>query len=119
MFKNLVLLCFYDLNSDGVNEIIGFVSEPVFFCVQGPQLFILKKENCKYVDLSLGINSSVHEGITVLGSKTNEYYDMQIKFTAVKLNTVLQKEYNTVVKIIYDEDETVYKYFLEPSSAYL
>ena len=45
-------------------------------------------------------NTIFHEGITVLGSKTNEYYDMQIKFTVVKLNTVLQKEYNTVVKII-------------------
>ena len=71
---------FYDLNSDGINEIIGYINAPYTCCVEGIRLFILKKKDNIYTSLTV-VNFYPEKGITVLDSKTDGFYDLKIHLT--------------------------------------
>lgn len=65
---------FYDLNSDGVNEIIGYINSNYYYGVLGWQLFILQKRNNEYVNIS-SVNFYPKAGLHILkDSKLFGYY---------------------------------------------
>lgn len=68
---------FYDLNSDGVDEIIGYIDSMVYSCVEGTRLFILKKENNQLHGLSI-LNFSPENGVYILDPKSNGFRDLKI-----------------------------------------
>ena len=68
---------FYDLNSDGIDEIIGYINVPYFLCRTGMNLFILIQDNGKYKNIS-GIHSFPFEGIILLETKTKGFSDIKV-----------------------------------------
>ena len=90
---------FYDLNNDGVDEIIGYIEVPSSYSRDGANLYILKKDNNKYEDIS-GINFSPSSGVHVLDSSSNGYFDINVVVT-MQFKTVSAK-YN----------KQYYEYFL-------
>ena len=81
---------FYDLNSDGIDEIIGYINVPSEYCSSGMKLYILKQNN-KYNDIS-SLHSFPDEGIYILNSKTNNYYDL--KTCVTKEHKFVTSKYN-------------------------
>lgn len=68
---------FYDLNSDGVDEIVGYIDSVVYSCVEGTRLFILKKENNQLLGLS-NLNFCPESGVYILDTKSNDFSDVKI-----------------------------------------
>ena len=66
---------FFDLNDDGKDEVIGFTDG--FYCTIGYSLFILKKENDTYKDISM-VNFCPIGGVEILNSKINGFNTMKI-----------------------------------------
>lgn len=78
---------FYDLNSDGINEIIGYINVPYFWCREGMALFVLQKNDNNYDNILNCINFYPENGVKILDTKTAGYYDFErfltkINFTA-------------------------------------
>ena len=73
---------FYDLNSDGINEIIGYINSPSEACVEGTALTILKKEKEFFLPLA-NFNFYPDSGINILDSKTDGYSDLKTFFTKI------------------------------------
>ena len=65
-----------DLNDDGVNEIIGFCSKSQYWGTAGYSLFILKKQNEKYQNISHLLSFEPQLKIYILPSKTADYKDL-------------------------------------------
>ena len=77
-------VCAYkiDLNSDGINEIVGY-AKPTYFrgWNQGTDLFILKKNKNEYINLSTQIIQFYeYANLYVLKNKTKGYYDLKFYF---------------------------------------
>ncbi len=68
---------FYDLNSDGVNEIIGYINRSCFWSRDGMALFILKKENGNYENISW-LNTEPSLGVYVYENKTFGFCDLKV-----------------------------------------
>ena len=67
---------FYDLNADGVNEVIGYVDTRYYYGVLGWSLFILRKNNNSYVNIS-SINFYPEKGLHIFKNKLiNGYYEL-------------------------------------------
>ena len=67
---------FYDLNSDGVNEVIGYIDTRYYYGVLGWSLFILRKNSNDYVNIS-SINFYPEKGLYIFNNKlTNGYYEL-------------------------------------------
>lgn len=65
---------FYDLNSDGVNEVIGYINADIYNEEEGNLLFILKKNknlNNKYLNIS-GITFIPEMGLHILSLAKNK-----------------------------------------------
>ncbi len=82
---------FYDLNSDGINEVIGYINAPSSYSRDGANFYILQRKNTYYTDISL-INAYPNNGIYILETKTNRYCDIgvivtiQHKYVVAKYN---------------------------------
>lgn len=82
---------FYDLNSDGISEVIGYINAPSSYSRDGANFYILQRKNTYYTDISL-INAYPNNGIHILETKTNSYYDIgvivtiQYKYIVAKYN---------------------------------
>ena len=76
---------FYDLNSDGINEVIGYINVPSEVCVEGTALTILKKEKENFLLLA-NFNFYPDSGINILDSKTDGYFDIKTFFTKIQYN---------------------------------
>lgn len=69
---------FYDLNSDGVNEIIGYVDAPYYWSRDGMSLKILKKVNGRYENISM-VNTAPSRGVYVFNElNTNGFYNLRV-----------------------------------------
>jgi len=77
---------FYDLNSDGINEVIGYINAPSFWCREGMALFILQNVDNSYNDDLGYFNFYPEKGIRILNTKTDGYYDFERYFT--KINSI-------------------------------
>jgi len=82
---------FYDLNADGIDEILGYIDVPSSYSADGAYFEILSKQANKYIWISL-FNAYPHLGIKILDSKTDSYKDIvvyttkQWKQTLIKFN---------------------------------
>lgn len=104
---------FYDLDMDGTNEVIGIIDSNYFYCLQGYELFILKKDNMEYKNLSK-VNFYPNMDIYILEHQTDGYFDLKVHHIITKLlsqdkNFLEQKELSSVLK--YNNKEKCYKYF--------
>ena len=111
--KSDVYAIFYDLNSDGVNEIIGYIYSPYFYCLQGYELFILSKDNNLYKRISY-VHFFPEGKLYILNSKTNEYHDLKLHHTKIKLKNTPKHFLETsdaFSKIKYNSKEQCYMYF--------
>ncbi len=88
---------FFDLNDDGENEVIGFTD--AFYCATGYNLFILKKKNDVYDDISM-VNFYPAGGIEIMGLKVNGFNTMKI---SARLSKVCSS-YMYIDKIIISYD---------------
>lgn len=68
---------FYDLNSDGENEIIGYIYAPYSWCRDGWALKILKKEKNGYKEISM-VKTSLDKGFYILDTKTAGFSDLRV-----------------------------------------
>ena len=97
---------FYDLNSDGVNEIIGYINAPCEVCVEGTALTILQKEN-DVLTLLAHFNFYPDSGIKILDTRSDGYFDLEVKFTKIQLQEEpelrLIRLYNSCGFIKYDK----------------
>ena len=84
-----VYAVFYDLNSDGINEIIGFVNVPYSYSRDGANLYILKKKEFKSEDIS-GINAYPFSGIYILDTKTSGFKDIMV-FATMQHKPIIAK----------------------------
>lgn len=74
----------YDLNSDGINEVIGIPPMNSYYGgVSSIQFFILQKQGEKYINLS-ELMYSYEDRVNILSSQTDGFYDMQ--FADIKEN---------------------------------
>ena len=109
-----VYAVFYDLNSDGINEIIGYINAPYTCCVEGIRLFILKKKDNIYTSLTV-VNFYPEKGITVLDSKTDGFYDLKIHLTKLilnkKPNSYIKRIYDSISLVKYNKKWQYYEYF--------
>jgi len=71
-----------DLNSDGINEIIGVVLSPYYCTSENCTLFILQKQNDKYKSIVSNLNFSGK--IVVKRHLTNGYKDIELYVPNVK-----------------------------------
>lgn len=91
---------FYDLNSDGVSEIIGYINVSAFWSSDGMALIILKKENGNYKNISW-LNTAPSMGIYVLDAKTSGFKNLKVFPTK-----------NYVTRIAkYNQKQQCYEYF--------
>ena len=75
-------VCAYkiDLDDDGVNEIIGYAFPLSFWgALDGTDLFILKKDKTKYINISY-IQFSPYKNLYMMSSKENGYHDLKFNF---------------------------------------
>lgn len=75
-------VCAYkvDLNNDGVKEIIGYAYPLSFWgALDGTDLFILKKDKTKYINISY-IQFSPYKNLYILNNKENGYHDLKFSF---------------------------------------
>ncbi len=91
---------FYDLNSDGVDEIIGYIAVPSSYCRDGAGLYILKKDNAKYINISM-VNTHPWKGVWVLDSITNGFRNIRV-YPGIEW-----KQH----RAIYDKKQQYYIYF--------
>lgn len=82
---------FYDLNSDGKNEIVGYINVSSSYCEDGADFYILKKNNNKYEDIS-SIHFLLSNGVQVYDSMTNGFYDIGVLVTKQHKN--VKAKYN-------------------------
>jgi len=85
--KSDVRAIFYDLNSDGIDEVIGYINAPFSVCREGVWLYILKKKEAGYEDLS-GLNFWPSLGIKVLPEKTGNFYNIKVFATMERMPTI-------------------------------
>lgn len=78
---------FYDLNSDGVNEIIGYVNAGYSRSSDGLVLKILKKVNGRYENISM-VNTAPAMVIHILNTKTSGFYDLKVYPTKMYISRV-------------------------------
>ena len=71
---------FYDLNGDGISEVLGFIDVPSSYSRDGASFYILQRKNIYYRDISL-INAYPATGIHILETKTNNYCDVGVVVT--------------------------------------
>lgn len=74
---------FYDLNSDGISEVIGYINVPSSWSREGMALFILQKVNKNYNDDLGYFNFYPEKGLRILDTKTDGYYDFERFFTKI------------------------------------
>ena len=104
--KSDVRAVFYDLNSDGIDEVIGYINSSAFQCVEGYQLFILKNEPEGYMNI-VNVNFYPNLGVKIANSKTDNFFDIGIYFT--KINLVekpalrISKDYDEYAEIKYNK----------------
>ena len=79
---------FYDLNSDGISEVIGYINAPSSWCREGMALFILQKVNNSYNDNLGYFNFYPEKGIRILNTKTDGYYDFEITEDTTVLDVI-------------------------------
>ena len=108
-----VYAIFYDLNSDGVNEIIGFINSTYFYCVQGYELFVLKKVGNEYKRIT-EVHFFPNVEFFILDSKTNGFHDLKVHH--IKIKSIYEPEYHikyseAFSSVKYDAKEQYYKYF--------
>ena len=98
---------FYDLNSDGIDEIIGYISAPYFWCREGMSLFILQKNNNCYNDSLGSFNFYPENGVKILDTKTGGYYDFEMFFTRINFtegsNKPLTYTYGSSAVVKYNQ----------------
>lgn len=68
---------FCDLNSDGVNEVIGYIDASYSFCSDGWDLKILKLKKDGYEDIS-GVHTLTSLPIHVFDNKTSGFRDLKV-----------------------------------------
>ena len=83
----------YDLNDDGENEIIGFISNSAYWGTAGFNLFILQKDkNNNYLEKTLALNFDPALKFYILPNKTNGFKDIVIHGSiAYKFRQVIVK----------------------------
>lgn len=91
---------FYDLNSDGINEVIGYVYAPYSFSCDGWSLKILKKEINSYIDIS-GVNTQPAAGLYIYDTKTDGFKDIKV-YPSKKFIPTIAK---------YNHKQQYYEYF--------
>lgn len=91
---------FYDLNSDGVNEIIGYVNAPYYWSRDGMSLKILKKVNGGYENISM-VNTAPHLGVYIFSTRTAGFYDLKL-FPGIEYSPIIVK---------YNQKQQYYEYF--------
>lgn len=91
---------FYDLNSDGVDEIIGYIAVPSSYSQDGACLYILKKDRMAYMNICM-VNTHPWKGIWVLDSITNGFRNIRV-YPTIEL---IQR------RAIYDKKQQSYIYF--------
>ncbi len=104
---------FYDLNSDGVDEIIGFIYSTYFYCVQGYELFILKRVNNEYERITY-VHFFPEGDLHILDSKTAGYSDLKVHHTRIKSTSEPEfhiKLSDAFSPVIYNDKEQCYMYF--------
>lgn len=72
----------FDLNDDGVNEVIG-LPPPLgyYFAPWGAEFFILKKQGDEYVEIDNEMIYTYEDKLVILKEKTNGYHHMQFRRT--------------------------------------
>ena len=69
----------FDLNGDGVNEIIGFYASTLFLGTAGFSIYILKKTPKGYENIiGDAVNFEPQINVYVLKNRTNGYHDIQL-----------------------------------------
>lgn len=91
---------FYDLNSDGVNEVIGYVDAGYSRSSDGTALKILKKVNGRYENISM-VNTFPAMEIPILNTKTFGFYDLKVYPTKMYILRVAK----------YNQKQQCYEYF--------
>ena len=102
---------FYDLNSDGIVEVIGCIYAPYFICKEGLELFILQNNNDGYNSLGY-FNFYPEKGIKIMDTKTDNYYDFERFLTKINLvgfNKPLNYTYNSRIVAKYNKKYKLYE----------
>ena len=111
-FANIDFNCVHaykvDLNDDGKNEIIGYVSSTYFLGAEGYDLFILNKKERKYRNLSQ-VKFLPDKSVIVLKDKLSEYNILKIQI--FDISEILLGKFKINEKRIYCINEQ-YKYFI-------
>ncbi len=63
----------YDLNGDGVDEVLGYYQNKLFCDTKGCQFFILKKQKDRYIDIYRNSIMAEKSRIIILKSKNNRF----------------------------------------------
>lgn len=72
----------FDLNDDGVNEVIGLPPATGFYAAPwGAEFFILKKQGTEYVEIENRIIYTYEDKLVIFKEKTNGYHHMQFRVT--------------------------------------
>ena len=72
--KNRMMAHYFDLNEDGEPEILGFGDSTFFGTMRELDLYILQKQNGKYVDIAEGCIFFIPEKVEILEDKINNYH---------------------------------------------
>ena len=101
--ENSIHAFWYDLNDDGINEVIGIPYQtPVFCGLHTSSLFILQKSGNEYEKIG-EISYYYFEGVvTILKEKTNNYHNIQFRKEA--------DEPSITHNIYFHKDENRYFY---------
>ncbi len=98
----------YDLNNDGINEIIGYPDCILYEGSLGKTLFILKKENGIYT--SIWQDNFVPEGIKISSNRTNNFNDIKIKRAGLNFKNSKISDKECIIK--YNGKEYIQLYNL-------
>lgn len=103
---------FYDLNSDGVDEVIGYINSSYETCAAGAAITILKKEKGFFSTLAK-FHFYPHSGVSIIDSKNDGYFDLKMYYTKIQLEEKpklrIVKIYNTLGLVRYDKILKQYK----------
>lgn len=86
-----------DLDDDNLMEIVGFVCDGYFYGSVGRKIYILKKNNGKYENISYFNAHKPGVDIEILKNKTNGFYDIRF-YSALSDNSGKFKSYTVQYK---------------------
>lgn len=80
---------FYDLNADGIDEVIGYIRSRGSWGQDGWWVQILKKENVVYEHFA-SFNTEPELGIYILDTKTSGFHDLKVFPTLRYIPTIIK-----------------------------